>query len=256
MSGKLRLIVVNPKNPTTNTPKTSHNIDNIDNYEETQFGNEYTSKEGYILPNKQKSIIPYLKKFNIPENIMSIADDIHNKMKQIVRRKNKHNLLLYYCTYCAYLEYFYEEEKLIKQGIIPDIKGYIDGFDPGQLGEKFGLTYNELQKADSLFSPLQTGYSPPSTYISLFNYLPNYCKCINLSNESIIEVIELAKDIMSKNPKLKRENTRSTAAGIVYYFTVINGITITNIEQFENLVRYKFSTINTVYEKISVLDNS
>lgn len=255
MTRVLKLNIV-PKGISNNSNIiTSNNYNNIDNYEEIQFGNEYSGKEGYVASNKTKSILPLLMKIDIPDNIRYGADNIYNKMNPQIRRSNKYSMLLYYCTHCAYLEFIHEQRTLIEKGIIPDLKGYIIGFDPIQLGKKFGLEYSQLQKCDSLYSPLQTGYKPPSSYLSIYDYLPNYCKCIGLSNESILEVIELSKSLIKKDRKLYQENARSIAAGILYYFTLINGITITNLPELEQLANYSFSTIKNVCDRIAIVDN-
>jgi transcription initiation factor TFIIIB Brf1 subunit/transcription initiation factor TFIIB len=222
--------------------------------EESQFGTEYNSKDSHVSKKKEKSISSCLMKFSLPENIIQNADRIYNEMRPQVRRAKTYNMLLYYCTYCAYLEYIHEQTSLSK-GALFDSEGYIDGFDAIELGKKFNLTKGQIQKCDSLFSPLQTGYKPPSSCISLFVHIPNYCKCINLSKESIMDVIELTNELLKKEPKLGKENPRSTAAGIVYYFTVINGIEINNMEQFTKLVNYSFNTIENIYKEISIIDN-
>lgn len=255
--------LMNPKNSVKSPkifiespkPKTSTILED-DDYEESQFGNEYNVKDSHVSTKKGKSILPFLVKLSLPENIMNGADVIYNKMKPQVRRANTYNMLLYYCTYCSYLEYIHEQKLLAKEGLLFDSKGYIDGFDPIELGKKFKLTKGQLQKCDSLFSPLQTGYKPPLSYISLLDYIPNYGKCINLSNESILDVIELAQELMKKSPKLYKDNARSTAAGIVYYYTVINGITISNMDDFIKLVNYSLTTIENIYKQISIIDNS
>lgn len=228
---------------------------NFDDYEESQFANEYSSKDSHISKKKEKSILPCLMKLSLPENIMYGADVIYSKMRPQVRRANTYNMLLYYCTYCSYLEYIHEQKSLAKEGLLFDTKGYIDGFDPIELGKKFKLTKGQLQKCDSLFSPLQTGYKPPSSCISLLDYIPNYCKCINLSKESIVDVIDLANELLKKEPKLYKNNPRSTAAGILYYFTIINGISINNIDEFMDLVNYSFTTIENIYKQIAIIDN-
>ena len=226
------------------------------NIDEVEFGNDYSSKSNHLSATKTKTIVPQLIKFGVPENIANCADKILNKLKGQIRRGKKYTMLLYFCTHSAYLEQIYEQTELIKKGLIDDYKGYVIGFEPIKLGENFGLTKNELQKCFSLFSPLQTGYKPPSSYISLFIHIPNYCKCINLSNKSIIGVIDLANYILSKDPTLYHESPRSTAAGIVHYYTFINDITICNVEEFSKLVHYSYSTIENISKKIALLDNS
>lgn len=223
--------------------------------EDAQFGSEYSSKDSHVSSKKGKSILPVLLTYSLPEHIVNGADVIYNKMKPQVRRANTYNMLVYYCTYCSYLEYINEQKNLAKEGLLFDPKGYIDGFDPIELGKKFNLTKSQIQKCDSLFSPLQTGYKPPSSCISLLDYIPNYGKCINLSNESIVDVIDLTNELLKKEPKLYKDNARSTAAGILYYYTIINGISINNINDFVSLVNYSFTTIENIYKQIAIIDN-
>ncbi len=227
-----------------------------DDCEESQFGNEYSSKDSHISKKKEKSILPRLMELSLPENIMNGAEVIYNKMNPQVRRANTYNMLLYFCTYCSYMEYIYEQKSLASEGLLFDPNGYIDGFDPIELGKKFGLKKGQLQKCDSLFSPVQSGYKPKKSCLSLLDYIPNYCKCINLSKESIVDVIDLANELLKKEPKLYKEKPRSTAGGIVYYFTIINGISINNMDEFIELVNYSLTTIKNIYKKIAIIDNS
>ena len=220
-----------------------------------EFGNDYDTKNSHVAKIKSKTIVPLLLKFGVPETIAIRADKIKNKLKGQIRRGKKYTMLMYFCTHSAYLEYIDEQTELISKGEIDNYKGYVLGFEPIQMGENFGLTKNELQQGFCLFSPLQTGYKPPSSYISIFIHIPNYCKCINLSNESIIDVIALANYILSKDPSLRNESQRSTAAGIVHYYTYINDITISNPDEFSKLVHYSFSTIENISKKIAILDN-
>jgi len=234
----------------------TNNYEDFDDGEEAHFGSEYSSKDSHVSKKKEKSILPHLIKLSLPENIIYGAEKIYNKMNPQVRRANTYSMLLYHCTSCSYMEYIYEQKLLSDQGLLFDDKGYVDGFDPIQLGKKFGLTKSQLQKCDSLFSPLQSGYKPPKSCLSLLDYIPNYCICIGLSKESTCDVIALAKELLIKCPALANDNRRSTAAGIFYYYTIINGITINNMDEFVDLVHYSLTTIINIYKKIAAIDNS
>lgn len=225
--------------------------------EDAQFGSEYSSKDSHVSSKKGKSILPVLLTYSLPEHIVNGADVIYNKMKPQVRRAKTYHMLIYYCTYCSYFEYIYEQKILAKEGLLFDPKGYLDTFDPIQLGEKFGLKKGELQKCDSLFSPLQSGYKPPLSSFSLLDYIPNYGRCINLTNEAIVDIIEFAQSLLKKEPKLNKEQRRSTAAGIVYYFTTIYGISIDKyLDDFVKLSNYSFTTIENISKRIALIDNS
>lgn len=248
MSKNLKLLIIRP----------AGNEDQFDLDEECQFGNGYEEKEGHAFIKHERSILPSLKKYPFPDNIKNDADVIFNKMKPRSRRGKTYYMLLYYCIYCAFLEEMHRQRDMLKKGILVDVTGYLLTVDPIQLGKQFDLTRSEVQRCDAMFSFLQTGYKPPSNYISPIDYLPNYCKCecINLSDESIIDVLELANRILTKDYTLNRENSPIVAAGILYYYTIVNGIKIDNIDGLLSLVNKSFTTIENMYKRISIIDNS
>jgi len=64
------------------------------------------------------------------------------------------------------------------------------------------------------------------------------------------------KEDLKKEPKLAKDNARSTSAGILYYYCIINGIDITNIDAFIETVNYSLTTIECIYKRIAIIDNS
>lgn len=225
-------------------------------YNESHFSNGYEEGEGHTFIKHERSILPSLIKYPFPDNIKKGADIIFNKMHHQVRRGKMYNMLLYYCVYCSYLEEIYKQHLMLTVNTSAEVLGYVSNIDPLKLGKEFGLTKSQIQKCDSIFAPLQTGYKPPYSYTPPTNYLPIYCKEIGLSQESITEILLLANYILSKDPSLYQDYPQTVAVGIFYYYTIINGIIIDDINKLIQLTGCPMSTIERISKRITIIDNS
>lgn len=194
----------------------------------------------YINNKTERSILPDLRSYTLPEDIKLRADAIYNKMKYQVRRGKIRSQMLFFCVYCAYLELANVGEVTV---------------DPVQLGKLFNLTPGEVQRCDSLFSPLQTGYKPPSVYTSPLGYLPDYCEAFGLSEDTIPEIIKLSTSILQKDKSLFEENPQTVAAGLLRYYTVTNGIISDDPQKIINITGRSVATIDTMYRRLSTIDN-
>jgi hypothetical protein len=192
---------------------------------------------GHVSNNSEKTIRPELDGYFFDDEIKNVADSIYNKMVYQVRRGKVRTKLIFYCIYCAHLE--------LKRDV-----------NPTQLGKIFGLTQGEVQKCDSLFSPLQTGYRAPTTIISPLQYLPGYCIKLKLSQESLETIRKMSQDILSKDPSLKEENPQTVASGLLRYYTLTNGITLDDPNELEKLTSRSMVTIENMCKRISVIDNT
>ena len=114
----------------------------------------------HVIINNEKSILADLKKYEFSNDIKNKADVIYSKMKYQVRRGKIRFQMLFFCVYCAHLELNVE-------------------VNPIHLGSLFGLTKGEVQRCDSIFSPLQTGYKPPPKITSPLGYLPNFSEILS-----------------------------------------------------------------------------
>ena len=208
-----------------------------ENLDEQVFFGQYDEESQYCVAAKaRRTILGDMKTYPIPDDVKNRADSIYNKMRYQVRRGKIRCQMLFFCTYCAFLE------------LNRDV-------DPMLLGEIFGLTQGEIQKCDSLFSPLQTGYKPPSVYVSPLGYLPGYCEKIDLDENSIKELVTLSKSILDKDPGLTQENPQTVAAGLFRYFIVTNGISVTDPRTVSEITGRSAVTIDCMYKKISIIDN-
>lgn len=192
---------------------------------------------GHVINRTERSILSDLKAYPFPDDIKNQADVIYNKMKYQVRRGKIRFQMLFWCTYNAHLE------------LGRDV-------NPIQLGAQFGLTQGEVQRCDSLFSPLQTGYKPPSKSASPLGYLPDYIQEMGLSADIIGGVMQMASGILRKDPTLFQENPQTVAAGLLRYYAVTNGITTENPQKITRVTSRSMVTIDGMFRRISTIDNA
>lgn len=192
---------------------------------------------GHVINRTERTILPDLKLYPFPDDIKNQADVIYNKMKYQVRRGKIRFQMLFFCVYCSHLE--------LKRDV-----------NPIQLGAQFGLTPGEVQKCDSLFSPLQTGYKPPSKNASPLGYLPDYIREMDLSEDLVGDIMAVAADILRKDPTLNQENPQTVAAGLLRYYTFSRGITSDDPSKINRVTNRSNVTIDGMFRRISTIDNS
>lgn len=192
---------------------------------------------GHVITHTERTILPDLKQYAFPDDIKNQADVIYNKMIYRVRRGKIRSQMLFFCVYCAHLE------------LNRDV-------NPTQLGSLFDLTPGEVQRCDSIFSPLQTGYRPPSTNTSPLRYLPGYCEEMDLSDDAVLEIMRLAKDVLRKDPDLRQENPQTVAAGLLRYFTYTNGIITDDPQKITKVTGRSNVTIDVMFRRIATIDNN
>lgn len=193
--------------------------------------------DSHVVTYNERSILSDLKTYSFTDDIKNTADVIYNKMRYQVRRGKIRDQLLFYCVYCAHCE--------LHRSV-----------NPIQLGKLFELTQGEVQRCDSLFSPLQTGYRKPELIVSPLDYLPDYCSAINLSQEAIEDILVMAASILEKDSSLMQENPQTVASGLLRYYTVLNGITVDDPQHMTIVTSRSNATIDTVYRRIATIDNS
>jgi len=192
---------------------------------------------GHVITHTERTILPDLKQYAFTDDIKNQADVIYNKMIYRVRRGKIRSQMLFFCVYCAHLE------------LNRDV-------NPTQLGVLFDLTPGEVQRCDSIFSPLQTNYRPPSTNTSPLRYLPGYCEKMELSEEAVTEIMRLANNVLRKDPDLKQENPQTVAAGLLRYFTYTNGIITDDPQKITKVTGRSNVTIDVMFRRIATIDNN
>jgi hypothetical protein len=223
------------------------------------YGNIINSeKKEYIIVRNKHSLLSDLEQYHFPDDIKNGANVIYNKMTHQVRRGKKRNQLLFFCVYCSYLEEIAKYIKLLENGNnqVERILSETMNIDPFTLGLNFDLKPGEVQHCFSIFSPLQTGYKPPSKYISPLGYLSNFCHNMNISQECIMELMKLGENILQKAPTLYQENPRTVGAALFRYIIEINGIKGKDPNEIISITGKTNNTISEIYRRISDIDNA
>lgn len=234
------MLVIHPKE------QTDPEIDYYEDKQEDDFIHQYGTN--HIINKRGRSILADLADYKLPDSIKEGADAVYNKMNYQVHRGKLRIKLLFYCVYCAYREQLHNNPCY-------DANCNIAAIDPIRLGKMFGLTAGEVSKCNSLFSPLQTGYKPPPSYVSPVEYLSTYCINLGLSRDSINEITSFARCILKKDRTLNQDNPQTVAAGLLKYFTVVNGIVLDNNNRIAELTGRSNATIDSMHRRISIIDN-
>lgn len=182
-----------------------------------------------------KSILGDLQQYGFSDDINMRANVIYSKMNNHTRRANKRTLLLFFCVDNAYKEL----------GI--DV-------NPSELGKKFGLKAGQMAKTRSMFSELKTGYKTMRRTISVYQYIPDYCDALGLENYTD-DIIKLTESVLAKDINLQQNVQQTTAAGIIRYFLIINGIELTDKHALATVTDRSDTTIDSMYKRICEVDN-
>lgn len=226
------------------TAKVESRLEVVGRSADTENSSSNTEKQLYtgygegahVVVRSERTILPDLKNYPFPDDVKNRADVIYNKMRYRVHRSKVRNQMLFYVVYCAHLE------------LHRDV-------NPIHLGAQFGLSQGETQRCDSIFSFLQTGYRMPQTNTTPLGYLPDYCESLLLSQVAVEEITTLANSILRKDPSLYQENPQTVAAGILRYYTIMNGISSDDPSRLAQVTARSNVTIEGMYRRIAVIDN-
>ncbi len=184
-----------------------------------------------------KFILTDLANFPFSDDIKHRADVIYNAMGSPTKRIKSRQMLLFFCVYSAHKEL----------GI---------SADPIKLGKYFGLTPGEVQKTNSMFSPLQTGYRVQDKFYSPLELVPDICRDIGISEETILDILASSKETLERNPQLYQSSPQTIAAGLVSYYITTRGIQIANRDDIVRATGRSIVTISSTRDRIALLDNS
>lgn len=200
------------------------------------FGNAVEIPEGYSGKLIEKSILGDMERFDFSDILKREANEIFLQMKIPTHRKKRRQFLIYICLLFAHQ----------KLGLRTD---------PITIGLKTGLEVNETSKALAMFPEIQTGYVPPDLEYTPADFIPDLVARVGLPSELIPKMVELAHEIMRKDPFLLRESPRKTSAALVYYCTKIFGLE-TDPTLIAKEACLSLTTINPIYKKISKIHNA
>jgi len=186
---------------------------------------------------KPSSIVTDLINYNFSPQIVAEAERIYAVMRHNVRRGSVRKKLLFQLVHNAHLEL--------------DIP-----VDPNELGKIFGLDRGEIQKSFSLFSPLQTGYAPPTKNTTPLQYIPAFCERLGLSNDIAEQFERTSRAILEKDPTLFDEHPRTVASGLLRYCLTMNGLVFDDQALLDSITGRSYVTVDPVFKRIVAIDNA
>jgi transcription initiation factor TFIIIB Brf1 subunit/transcription initiation factor TFIIB len=185
---------------------------------------------------RARSIRDDLRPIDVSDHIKQKANEIYNRLQCTTKRGKRRKLLIFYCLLNAHAECH-----------IP--------VDPKNLSAKVGIKPGDITRSLSMFSEAQTGYKPQITKVTPLEIIPEYCKVFNFDDDSIDQVMELAQEILDKNPGFMEKKPQNVAVGIIVYFSTINGITFCK-KDLSKILNLSEVTINSIYKEVSSVHNN
>lgn len=184
----------------------------------------------------QKSITTELPE-GTPRDVSARANELFLMMKQKIRRGDIRKKMLFYCTYCAYRELNYP-------------------VNPDSVGALFSLDANQTGECASLFSCSKTGYSPSFGKLSAINYLPDYCRKCELTQDAFLEMVSYYNEIITRDPKITEESPKTVAAGLMMFYCTISGIELKDKTKLKTITGRSDITIKTMRDRLWKIHNS
>lgn len=205
-------------------------------YDERDVIEEHHESSFYVNSKTERTILPDLRSYPFDDEVKHQADIIYNKMRPRVRRGRIRLQMLFYCVYCAHRHL-----------------GRV--VNPISLGAKFGLKQGEIQRCDSIFSALQTGFRAPQIDTPPHAYFPDFCEKMELSEAALESLVTLTDSVMRKDCTLTQDNPQTVAAGFLKYYVDINGIVLQDNTVLSRVTGRSNVTIDNMYRRIAVIDN-
>lgn len=184
---------------------------------------------------QEKSITEELPE-SVPIPVSARANELFLLMKRKIRRGDIRQMMLFYCTYCAYRELHYP-------------------VNPDSVGALFGLSSKQIESCASLFSCAKTGYSPNFGKLSALNYLPDYCRLCNLTEEAFLEMVGYYREIEARDPSILEEKPKTVAAGLMLYYLSIAGLELADKNQLVNITGRSPMTLKTMKDRLWKIHN-
>ncbi len=196
-----------------------------------EMSSAYSEHHSFIDPQNTQPFEADLKNLNIPIEIKTMVMNLANSCPRETHRMGVRRQQLFAYIYLAYLQTGFK-------------------FDPDRIREELKMTQREVNMALRIISgtssvdiPLPTTddnqtISAPVVIISPLVYIEEVCETNNIK-EHIENIMNLAKNVLSKNKILLEFNPKHMAVAIVKYY--MNGI---------NMSVPKFVKINGISDSI------
>jgi len=189
-----------------------------------------------------KGISPDMENIDIPEDVKARANNIFKSLDLPTHRGKRRKFLVFFCIYSAYMELGMAK-------------------DPRWLAGLVKINPNEITKAFSLFSEVQTGYRMPNVRINPLDLIREYCSRLEDVQLNVEMVKKLGERVLTKSTELREKPLnlhemypQKVTVGIIQYYMIINGIKFDK-KKFNAAMGFSDATISSVCRIISTIDN-
>jgi len=174
----------------------------------------------------------------VPDEVRVEANSIYNnELGRRIKKIKKLALLKFYCIYNAY--------KSLGITIVPQT-----------LANDMKMDNKIVNKANTIFSELETGYSPPDHDPSPIDFLPDYAEFLKIDPETLTEfIIPYADNFLKNNTCFLQDHPHVVAAGIIKWYCTMNGLILKKIPKLRQRAGCSDATIDTMYKKVVLADS-
>ncbi|AHH01988.1 transcription initiation factor TFIIB [Pithovirus sibericum] len=184
---------------------------------------------------QQSNILSELSQLEIPDEIRLEANRVYQQLEIPVKRNKNRKRMIFFCIYRAY-DNLYQLK------------------DSRSIADLVGLPYNEINKAFSICSKVQTGHSIPIIHKTAAEFIPVILKDLGVELE-LSDILAVLEEVIEKDKSLKDDFPQTVAAAVICYYLCINGIVFQRKEIAE-VTRRSEMTIQKIYKKVSNAHNS
>jgi hypothetical protein len=193
-----------------------------------------SNDEAFIINDKirDKTIMPELRKYNLPEEIISKADEFYRADNAKIRRQKKRIDLLFYYTLKAYR----------------DIHVNVD---PNSIGKIFNLNSGKVQTAITTFK----GKKESCYYFtSPVGIVRQYCEMLKVDSDTTQDIINITIRVITKCPELLDSHAQAIASGAMWYHFSTIGYE-PDKRKFKYIVGRSIPTVKKFSKRIASIDN-
>jgi len=189
-----------------------------------------------------KSIRQDLVRLGVSDQIANKAIEIHSNLMIQTKRAKRRKMMVFYCVLEAY-NYF---------NIV---------IDPKVLAGRCDVEASHINRATSMCAPKSGNGTivirTPLDFIEPgFNTLKKEMDYqIEFNEETLIDIQDMARDIIDSDPGMLDEKPQRVAAAIIYYYLELNGINV-DLKIFSSWLETSPMNINKIKKDIDIAYNS
>ena len=177
-----------------------------------------------------------LSQFSLGDAVMTRADEIFQEMGQQTFRKNRRQLIIYYCIYQAYHD--------LGEIIAPDEIGKAMGFNRSQITQAINMGF-KLRRPE---------HRTKVSQIKPDQLIERYFPLTKLTDSHLIAIQQLAQRMIKNSSSLLEHFPQDVSVAIIMYYLTINGVEFDQKDYYAAVNKTKAS-IDRIYELVCQADN-